>query len=69
MLGFVTIKRGPRPKYTNTFRLTDGWRDLDATQAKRRRLQAFQPLPKPPAKPRVVRHIPSLPRMPWDRVT
>jgi hypothetical protein len=46
-----------------------GWRDLDATEAKRRRLQAFQPLPKPPAKPRVVRHTPSLPSMPWDRVT
>jgi hypothetical protein len=42
-----------------------GWRDLDATEAKRRRLQAFQPLPKPPAKPRVVRLTPSLPRMPW----
>ena len=70
-LGFVVIERQP-PRHVNTFRLSDHWRSIDATEAAKLRREAGKARPKrlTVAKPRrVARHVPSLPRMSWDRVT
>ena len=70
LLGFASVETGPRPRRIHTIRLRDNWQGIDADEAKRLHLQARLPkqqqaAPKP-VTPRVVRHTPSLPRMPWD---
>jgi hypothetical protein len=79
LLGFVSVSMGPRR--VNVFRLSDGWRGLDADEAKRRVAQARLPMPPrassaPPKPvpqvearvepPRTMRRAPSLPT--WQDV-
>ena len=74
-LEFVVIGMGPRR--VNTFARADGWRALDAREAKRRVAQARLPMPRqsvppkpvpqvkvPVEQPRTVRGMPSLATMP-----
>ena len=48
-LGFITVGTGVRR--ANTFRLVDGWRTVDAVEAKRQ--VQLAKLPKPPKPPQV----------------
>jgi hypothetical protein len=77
LLGFAVITIGPRR--VSQFRLAEGWRGLDADEAKRRVRLARLPTPPrassvppkpvrqvkaPVERPRTVRRVPSLPTMP-----
>ena len=68
LLGFVSIRQGPPPRLINTFAVLGDWQDHDAVEAVRLRKLSRLPKPGPKrvAKPRVVRHTPSLPTMPWQ---
>jgi hypothetical protein len=74
---WIRITIGPRR--VSVFRLADGWKSLDADEAKRRVAQARLPMPPrassvppkpvrqvraPVERPRTMRRVPSLP-MPW----
>ena len=67
-LGFASVETGPRPRGIYTIRLLDKWRGIDVDEAGRLQLRARLPMakPRPVTSPRVARHTPSLPRMPWD---
>ena len=71
LFGFVNVEPGPLPRRISTFRLSDHWQFIDAVEAMRLRVEARnpKPRPKPVAKPRTMRQVPSLAKMSWDRAT
>ena len=79
LVGFIAVAMGPRR--VNLFKLSDGWKSLDAAEAKRRMKLAKEPTPPrqssaPPTarqakvrveveQPPVERRAPSLPQVQW----